>query len=51
MVTHDLVAASHADEVVFLSDGRVGDRMTNPTADKVLDRMKAFECRHEHPRT
>jgi putative ABC transport system ATP-binding protein len=43
MVTHDPVAAAHADEVVFLADGRLVDRMTTPTADKVLDRMKAFE--------
>ncbi|GAB2970889.1 ABC transporter ATP-binding protein [Streptomyces pseudoechinosporeus] len=43
MVTHDPVAAAHADEVVFLADGRLVDRMTSPTADKVLDRMKAFE--------
>ncbi|WP_406258757.1 ABC transporter ATP-binding protein [Streptomyces chartreusis] len=43
MVTHDPVAAAHADEVVFLADGRLVDRMEAPTADKVLDRMKAFE--------
>ncbi|MFL9654275.1 ABC transporter ATP-binding protein [Streptomyces sp. PB17] len=43
MVTHDPVAAAHADEVVFLADGRLVDRMDAPTADKVLDRMKAFE--------
>ncbi|SEE89003.1 putative ABC transport system ATP-binding protein [Streptomyces sp. 3213] len=43
MVTHDPVAAAHADEVVFLADGRLMDRMQAPTADKVLDRLKAFE--------
>ncbi|MGV9630425.1 ABC transporter ATP-binding protein [Streptomyces sp. NPDC003487] len=43
MVTHDPVAAAHADEVVFLADGRLVDRMQKPTADRVLDRMKAFE--------
>jgi putative ABC transport system ATP-binding protein len=43
MVTHDPVAAAHADEVVFLADGRLVDRMTAPTAGKVLDRMKAFD--------
>ncbi|WP_062646181.1 ABC transporter ATP-binding protein [Streptomyces maremycinicus] len=43
MVTHDPVAAAHADEVVFLADGRLVDRMGSPTADRVLDRMKAFE--------
>ncbi|WP_199548179.1 ABC transporter ATP-binding protein [Streptomyces sp. N35] len=45
MVTHDPVAAAHADEVVFLADGRLVDRMAAPTADKVLDRMKAFDSR------
>ncbi|MFI0808820.1 ABC transporter ATP-binding protein [Streptomyces echinatus] len=45
MVTHDPVAAAHADEVLFLADGRLVDRMDAPTADKVLDRMKAFEAR------
>lgn len=43
MVTHDPVAAAHADEVVFLADGRLVDRMERPTADRVLDRMKAFD--------
>ncbi|MGW3954201.1 ABC transporter ATP-binding protein [Streptomyces sp. NPDC004752] len=45
MVTHDPVAAAHADEVVFLADGRLVDRLPSPTADTVLDRMKAFEAR------
>ncbi|WP_328498134.1 ABC transporter ATP-binding protein [Streptomyces sp. NBC_00414] len=43
MVTHDPVAAAHADEVVFLADGRLVDRMESPTADRVLDRLKAFD--------
>ena len=43
MVTHDPVAAAHADEVVFLADGRLVDRMESPTAERVLDRLKAFE--------
>jgi putative ABC transport system ATP-binding protein len=42
MVTHDPVAAGHSDEVVFLADGRVVDRMAAPTAERVLDRMKAL---------
>ncbi|MET7442814.1 MULTISPECIES: ABC transporter ATP-binding protein [unclassified Streptomyces] len=45
MVTHDPVAAAHADEVIFLADGRLVDRMEAPTADKVLDRMKAFDSK------
>ncbi len=43
MVTHDPVAAAHADEVVFLADGRLVDRMDSPTAESVLDRLKAFD--------
>ncbi|WP_326648193.1 MULTISPECIES: ABC transporter ATP-binding protein [unclassified Streptomyces] len=43
MVTHDPVAAAHADEVVFLADGRLVDRMEAPTAERVLDRLKAFD--------
>jgi putative ABC transport system ATP-binding protein len=42
MVTHDPNAASYADEVVFLADGRVVDLMPSPTTARVLERMKAF---------
>jgi len=42
MVTHDPVAAAYADEVLFLADGRIVDSMATPTANQVLDRMKAF---------
>jgi putative ABC transport system ATP-binding protein len=42
MVTHDPVAAGHADEVVFLADGRIVDRLARPTAEAVMDRMKAL---------
>ncbi|MCP9958704.1 MULTISPECIES: ABC transporter ATP-binding protein [Streptomyces] len=45
MVTHDAVAASYADRVIFLADGRIVDEMTAPTADRVLDRMKEFDAR------
>ncbi|MFN8148631.1 MAG: ABC transporter ATP-binding protein [Candidatus Nanopelagicales bacterium] len=44
MVTHDPGAASYADRVLFLADGRIVDEMQQPTADKVLERMKAFEA-------
>ncbi len=43
MVTHDANAASYADRVVFLADGRVVDEMRDPTADRVLDRLKSLE--------
>src|SRR3954468_6376472 len=40
MVTHDPVAAAHADRVVFLADGRIFDELSAPTVDAVLDAMK-----------
>jgi putative ABC transport system ATP-binding protein len=40
MVTHDPVAAAHADRVVFLADGCIVDEMRAPTAAGVLDAMK-----------
>jgi putative ABC transport system ATP-binding protein len=40
MVTHDPNAASYADAVLFLNDGRIVDRMDQPTAERVLDRLK-----------
>jgi putative ABC transport system ATP-binding protein len=39
MVTHDPVAAAHADRVVFLVDGRVAGTMAQPTADAVAGQM------------
>ena len=44
MVTHDPGAASYVDRVLFLADGRIVDEMQQPTAEKVLERMKAFEA-------
>lgn len=43
MVTHDPNAASYAQRVVFLADGRIVDEMSDPTAERVLDRMKRFD--------
>ncbi|MFD7914890.1 ABC transporter ATP-binding protein [Streptomyces sp. NPDC059752] len=45
MVTHDPVAASYADRVVFLADGAIVDEMRDPTADAVLERMKRFDAK------
>ena len=42
MVTHDPTAASYADRIVFLADGRIVDEMFEPTAERVLERMKRF---------
>ncbi|WP_112133154.1 ABC transporter ATP-binding protein [Glycomyces dulcitolivorans] len=43
MVTHDPGAAAYADRVVFLADGQIVEDMADPTADKVIDKMKHFE--------
>jgi putative ABC transport system ATP-binding protein len=43
MVTHDPVAAAHADRAVFLADGRIVDDLAAPTAATVLDRMNSFD--------
>jgi putative ABC transport system ATP-binding protein len=42
MVTHDPSAASYADRVVFLADGKIVDEMLEPNPDRVLDRLKQF---------
>jgi putative ABC transport system ATP-binding protein len=42
IVTHDPRAASYADRIIFLADGRVVDEMQHPTPDLVLERMKRF---------
>ena len=43
MVTHDASAASFADRIVFLGDGRIVDEMLEPTTDRILDRLKSLE--------
>jgi putative ABC transport system ATP-binding protein len=40
MVTHDPRAASYADRVVFLADGRIVDETPSPTMDGILDTLK-----------
>ena len=42
MVTHDAVAASYSDRVVFLADGKIVDEMANPTVENVLDKIKTL---------
>ncbi|MFC9594326.1 ABC transporter ATP-binding protein [Streptomyces sp. NPDC056944] len=44
MVTHDPVAASRADRVVFLVDGRVAGELTGPTVETVAARMTSLEA-------
>lgn len=43
MVTHDPSAASYADRIIFLADGKPVDEMLDPTAGAILDRMKTLE--------
>ncbi|MGH3712354.1 MAG: ABC transporter ATP-binding protein [Micromonosporaceae bacterium] len=43
MVTHDPVAASYADRIIFLADGQIVDEMLDPTAEDVLDRLKRLD--------
>ena len=42
MVTHDPLAASYADSVLFLADGQIVDEEAAPTTARVLERMKAL---------
>ncbi len=42
MVTHDPVAASYSDRVVFLADGRIVDELADPSTKQILDRLKRF---------
>jgi putative ABC transport system ATP-binding protein len=43
MVTHDPVAASYADSVLFLADGRIVGSLAAPTAELVAERMTHLE--------
>ncbi len=43
MVTHDPIAASYADRVVFLADGSIDDELVGPTTESVLDHMRRLE--------
>jgi putative ABC transport system ATP-binding protein len=39
MVTHDPVAAAHADRVILLADGRLAGTLNDPTADQVAEHL------------
>ena len=49
MVTHDPIAASYTDRVVFLADGKVVDELREPNADRVLEEMKILSARYAAP--
>lgn len=42
MVTHDPVAASNTDRVIFLADGRIAGNLEDPTVENVLENMKSL---------
>jgi putative ABC transport system ATP-binding protein len=44
MVTHDPVAASYSDRVLFLADGKVVDELRDPDRDAILERMGALSA-------
>jgi energy-coupling factor transporter ATP-binding protein EcfA2 len=50
MVTHDPVAASRADRVVFLADGRIAGEILRPEVDAVAARMAHLADRAARPR-
>ncbi len=45
MVTHDPVAASYADRVLFLADGRIVDELRQPTTDTILAALRSSSNR------
>jgi putative ABC transport system ATP-binding protein len=42
MVTHDPVAASYANRVLFLADGHIVSQLFEPTSSQIIDRMKSL---------
>ncbi|MFF3426611.1 ABC transporter ATP-binding protein [Streptomyces sp. NPDC002602] len=45
MVTHDPVAATHADQVLFLADGLIADRLPRTDATTIAARMRTLATR------
>ncbi|MDN5853737.1 MAG: ATP-binding cassette domain-containing protein, partial [Actinomycetia bacterium] len=45
MVTHDPVAASYSDRVIFLADGQIVDEIREPNSERVLEQMAAIQTR------
>jgi putative ABC transport system ATP-binding protein len=43
MVTHDPLASSYADRVVFVGDGKVIGEIVEPTADQVIDHLRNWD--------
>ncbi|MFD0257313.1 ABC transporter ATP-binding protein [Kitasatospora indigofera] len=51
MVTHDPLAASHADRVLFLADGALADEIVSPDPQRVAERMITLTARSAGRRT
>ena len=47
MVTHDPVAASHTDRVLFLADGQIRDELHQPDRETVLERLVGLSAQPE----
>jgi putative ABC transport system ATP-binding protein len=45
MVTHDPVAASYSDRVLFMADGKIVDELRDPERDTILERMTRLQAR------
>ena len=45
MVTHDAVAASYCDRVVFLADGRIVDEIAHPDREEILQHMTMLQAK------
>ncbi|MGI9608472.1 MAG: ABC transporter ATP-binding protein [Acidimicrobiales bacterium] len=45
MVTHDPVAASYADRVLFLADGRIESELDDPSTDEILSTLRTVGTR------
>ena len=43
MVTHDQVAASYANRIVFVGDGKINGELVDPTTDQVIDHLKHWD--------
>ena len=43
MVTHDPVAASYTDRILFLADGKIVDELRDPDRDQILAKMASLQ--------
>ena len=43
MVTHDAAAASRADRVLFLADGKIVEELSSPSSEEILDTLKRLD--------